>query len=59
MQRGVLQADPSEWETVRAEARRQDRLWLIEKLEQTNVSTLRRYVTAAQVPLGRNPSKDA
>ena len=30
-----------------------------EKLEQTNVSTLRRYVTAAQVPLGRNPRKDA
>ena len=41
LQRGALQADPSEWETVTAEARRHDRFWLNDKLKETHVSTLR------------------
>ena len=56
---GVIQATPSEWQTLAASARPHDRLWLTEKLGQVNVQTLRKYVTDAGVSLGRNPRKDS
>ena len=59
LQRGALQADPSEWETVTAEARRHDRFWLNDKLKETHVSTLRGYLVSAKLRLGNNPRKDS
>ena len=55
----MIQATPSEWQTLAASARPHDRLWLTEKLGQVNVQTLREYMTDAGVSLGRNPRKDS
>ena len=41
------------------EARQHDRLWFKEKLQQSNVHTLRGFITAAKVALARNSRKDS
>ena len=56
---GVTQAAQTEWQTLAASARQHDRQWFQLKLQETNVQTLRKYVTDAGVSLGRNPRKDS
>ena len=56
---GVIQAAPSEWETLAASARPHDRVWFKLKLQESNLQTLRRYVKDAALSLGRNPRKDS
>ena len=46
----------SEWENVAAEARRYDRAWLKEQLDQRNVTTLRLYVATAGISVGSTAS---
>ena len=50
---GVIQAAPSEWETLAASARQHDRVWFQLKLQETNVQTLRQYVKHAGVSVGK------
>ena len=56
---GVIQAAPSEWETLAASARQHDRAWFQLKLQEINVHTLRQYVKHAGVSVGKNPRKDS
>ena len=56
---GVIQAAPSEWETLAASARQHDRVWFQLKLQETNVQTLRQYVKHAGASVGKNPRKDS
>ena len=49
----------SEWENVAAEARRYDRAWLKEQLDQRNVTTLRLYVATAGISVGSDRRKDS